>query len=266
MSPKLSVFDVAERWTEGAFTGLGRIFVYLLCRVAFIELSLKEVRAGRYLNVKDTPTHVLDSGQAEFLFKTQREDSSHTDDKIKQLLTLSSSLATIILAFVRDVHPQWLVVLVLAVLFACVYLCISVLEVRSGQQPTPGEAAQGDDAELKNRWAHDLVSSLYVNQRAHAYRVDRYRAASRYFRLAFLLTPVLAWQTIPRLDTAAEQSAAALHQAAATERLRSAIDTLGVRMREKAGPTVNPRPAASAPRAGKSKPLKKAVPRDGKAG
>lgn len=225
--PTRSASEYLASWVEHGLTWAGHAAVFLLCRVALVDLAFREVRAKRYLDAKRPPDHALDAGQAEFLFKAQREDSSHTDDKVKQLLTLSSSLATIILAFVRDVRPRWLVVSALALLFACVYLCVSVLDVRGGQGPTPGDAGQ-DDRDLKRGWARDLVASLYVNQRAHAYRVDRYRAAGRYFRVAFLLTPVLAWRTVPRRDAAAEY--AAQRQVAAMQRVGSAVDSLGLRL------------------------------------
>ena len=204
-------------------------FLYALCRLAAIDLRLSEVGERTYRPIPATPAHDLDKAQAEFLFKMQREDSAHTDDKVKQLLTLSSSLATIILAFVRDVRPRGLVVFVLAVLFACVYLCISVLEVRTGQTPTPGDAGQPSD-DLDQEWASDLTASLFANRRAQDYRVDRYRAAGRYFRLAFLLTPVLAWCTVPRPNTAVVQQAALERAAKATEDIGRAVERLGAQV------------------------------------
>jgi hypothetical protein len=199
------------------------VFVFVLCWVGLTEPTWAEVRRRTYLDFDDRPSHALDAAQSEFRFKLQHEDSGHTDDKIKQLLTLSSGLATIILAFVRDVRPRGLVVAVLAVLFACVYLCVSTLGVRRDAKPGLGDASQ-DEKALEAAWARDVAEATLLNERAHAFRVDRFRAAGRFLRLAFLLTPVLAWYTVPKRDTAAEQSAAATRQAAAFERQAAALE------------------------------------------
>ncbi len=211
------------RAVEFALTWIGDLFVFVLCWIGHTEPTWAEVRRRIYLDATRVPSHALDSAQSEFRFKLQREDSSHTDDKVKQLLTLSAALSTIIVALVRDVRPRWLVVVVLAVLFACVYVCVAALGVRRDVLPGLGDAGQADGS-LQAAWARDLAEATVLNGRAHAFRVDLFRAAGRFFRLAFLLTPVLGWYTVPKRDTAAEQSATSARRAAALERQAVALE------------------------------------------
>ena len=179
--------------------------------------------------------HDVDRAQAEFLYKQQREDSAHTDDKVKQLLTLSASLTTAIMVFTRDVEPRWLVAAVMGLLIACVFLCLSVLDVRTAMMPTLEDARRDD---LESEWARDLLQSCLDNRRRHAFRVDRYRAAGRYFNLALLLTPVITIFSVSRPDPT-EQVARAVARvereiSVQSERLQSSL-------REAARTLSNPR-------------------------
>src|SRR5258708_4199005 len=87
-------------WMEGAATSIYDSVVFLLLRIALVDLTFAEVR-GRSCKGPPKPAHKVDADQAELLLKLQREDSDHTDTKVRQLLTLASSLVTVVLVFAR---------------------------------------------------------------------------------------------------------------------------------------------------------------------
>jgi hypothetical protein len=178
---------------------------FLLTRLALVTVSLRETRAEQYPVTTLVPNHAIDKGQAEFLFTTEREDSAHTDEKVKQLLTLSSSLAAVILVFARDVRPRWIIVLLLALLVVTVFMCVGVFGVRTVNLPTVEDAAKDDN---DGTWAKDVIRSYAENEARHAFRVDRYRAAVRYFLLALVLTPVAAAFTASRPEPGSKVVAA----------------------------------------------------------
>lgn len=225
--------------------GIGDRLLFALSRLVGIKTTLEEARTRTYPMTIPVPDHTVDPDQAEFLFKGQREDSTHTDDKVKQLLTLSSSLATVVLVFARDVRPPWMVVVLLGLLVSAVFLCLSVLDVRTFQIPTLEDATNKD---LKSVWARDLLQSFVANKARHDFRVDRYRAAGRYFRAALILTPVAAAFTVARPDPADKLKTSLDRIEQAIARTRDQIDTLtqrGLLVRPVSGlvPVPAPRPA-----------------------
>jgi hypothetical protein len=177
---------------ERGLRWLSDALVFALLRIALVGVSFKEVRDRQvptgFHRGDPVPSRVHNT-QAEFLYKIAREDSSATDEKVKQLLTLSSSLATLALVFGKGVEPRWLVVLFVAALVATVVLCLSVLEVRRGMSPTL-EDANVDTSQTA--WGNDLYRSYRATRLLHGFRTDRYKAALRYFRGALLLLLVLA--------------------------------------------------------------------------
>jgi len=191
--------------------------------MASIDTTIDEAHDQKYPTMIIVPNHPIDPEQAEFLFKLQREDSAHTDDKVKQLLTLSSSLATVILVFARDVRPRWLVVVLLGLLVTTVFLCLSILGVRTFHVPVPEDSS---NEELNSRvWARDIMVSYAGNKARHDFRVDRYRAAGRYFRLALLLTPLAAIFTVARPDPVARIEASLRSIEAEITALRLHVDS-----------------------------------------
>jgi hypothetical protein len=171
--------------------------VWCLMRVVLVRATRAQVRDRSYEPQGSLPHYDVDEVQAEFLYKQQREDSAHTDDKVNQLLALSSSLTAAIAVFTLDVQPRWLVAVVMGLLIACVFLCLSVLEVRTANVPTLEDANSHDS---NKRWARDLLVSCFANRARHAFRVDRYRAAGRYFTMALLLTPIIAFFSVSKPD------------------------------------------------------------------
>jgi hypothetical protein len=187
-----AVYKTAE-YLEKLGTRVFDAVLMLLLYLALVPVEWKRVRLRSYPTPGTTPDATVE--QAEFLFELQRDDSAHTDDKVKQLLTLSASLAGITLVFGQDVRPRWPFALLIGLLVAVGLLCVSVIGVRSGMVPTPVPGS-GDEADIER--ARDLMQSYDANVAAHGYRADRYRAATRYFRLALILTPVLALMMNPR--------------------------------------------------------------------
>lgn len=233
-------------WTriESAIAVSSAAALHALARIAGIEVAFSESKARTYRSRDSVVAASLDGAHAEFLFNLQREDSTHTDDKVKQLLALSSSLAAVLLAFARDVRPQWMIVVILTLLVCAVFLCLSVLGVRTEQFPTleSPTLADGD-----NSWAHDLVAAGNANAAAHAFRVDRYRAASRYFRLALLLTPIAAVFTVARPDPSERLETSITGVSRSVDRIRGAVDSLriqGVVVRPVGDIVVTPAPGS----------------------
>ncbi|SRR6266498_550697 len=202
-----SAWGRAIAWVETLEKGLTYIVdavLMVLLWLALVPLRWRDVRLRKYNQVSSAaPAHPVALTQAEMLFKIEREDSAATDDKTRLLLTLTTSLATLALVFGGYVRPRWLFVVLVGLLVASVLLCLSVFEVRRGMMlPTPEDSSSEDRS---SDWARDLMLSYYANRATHAFRVDRYRAALRYFRLALLLTPVLAAFSVRPTDEPAAQ-------------------------------------------------------------
>lgn len=199
---RLAALRGLAEWIESVLTAALDILLTLLLWIALVPLKWNSVRLRRYDNLYRGPDSKVEPAQAEFLFKLQREDSNATDDKVRQLLTLTTSLAAITLLFGSRVNPLALFVVLVSLLLAAVLLCLSIFEVRPGMFPTPEDST---NKETTSEWASDLMRSYYANRATHAFRVDRYRAALRYFRAALLLTPVIAVLSVGR-DTQQRQT------------------------------------------------------------
>jgi hypothetical protein len=120
--------------------------------------------------------------QAQFRYQQQQEAAEHTDTKVRQLLTLSSSFATVAIAL-KAYLSRLLFLMVFPPLAACIYICIELLSVRVGAVPNLSDAAD----HLEQIWVHDLVTATNFNKSVHDYHVQLYRAAINWFLIAFLL-------------------------------------------------------------------------------
>jgi hypothetical protein len=203
---------------------LRNLVVYVLTRMAWVRVTFEELRTQTTIDASAVvPTHPLNPSQAELLFKSQREDSARTDEKVRQLLTVSASLAAIIAVFARDVRPRGLVVLLLALLVACVYLCLHVLDVRTEVVPTLENA---DTDSNQRQWARDLLWSCFANRARHRLRVEHFRAAGRYFVAALLVTPFVAAFATAKPDPIPSLRAAVVHVGDAMDQLERQLDTI----------------------------------------
>lgn len=171
-------------------------------RCVGIDVSRQAVHIRGYA-VDPIPAHPVDAEQAKFLFDACETANSHTDDKVKQLITVSSSLATFISVFAHDVRPRALVVIVVALLVVTVMLCLSVFGVRREMVPTLEDCSVNGNAQV---WAADLLRSCHANRARHFFRVDLYRAASRYFLVALFGTLGLTLLQRPTADRLAQLS------------------------------------------------------------
>lgn len=202
------------------------LLLFTLMRAVLVRVPWRHFRAGRYSAVDPALPTSVDSSQAESLFKIGQEDSADTDDKVKQLLTLSASLATIALVFGRDARPAFLFVFLVAALVAVVLFCISVFRVRKITVPT----LEDNTAERHKQWGSDLLKSYYANRASHNFRTDQYRTAHRYFVLALVSLAVLAAFVVQKPDPSKE-IAEALQR----------IERLGLRLRESNAPAPDAR-------------------------
>jgi hypothetical protein len=161
--------------------------LWLIMWVARIDLTPMEVQQRSYGSVP-VPNQKFDKDQAKLVFELTEAGSDHTDDKVKQLLGLGSSLVTVIALFGGGVRPRALVVFTALMLLLSIVLCVSALEVRTRVVPT----ADPVNDEGEDNWARDLVQASASNRAFHAFRVDQYRAASRFFLAALLASAILA--------------------------------------------------------------------------
>ncbi len=199
------------------------LLLFILMRSVLVRVPWWQVRARGYPgpDPEQSLPESVDSAQAESLFKIGQEDSAATDDKVKQLLALSASLATIALVFGRDTRPPWLFACLVAALVAVVFLCVSVFEVGTITRPT----AEDNTTEKHKQWGRDVLRSYYANRATHNFRTDEYRAAHRYFRLA-LLSLILLAVLAERKPDLSREIAQALQR----------IEHLGLRLRESSTP------------------------------
>lgn len=169
--------------------GLWNRVLWLLMRVALVTPSLREIQERKYPLAKGLPEHEIAEAEARFLFQLAESASDHTDDKIKQLLTLSSSLVTVLALFGDRVQPRILVVIVALTLLVSVLMCVTALGVRRWAVPDVFEPTGAEDSDT---WARNLLQATYTNRSFHAFRVDQYRSALRYFVAALIATGLLA--------------------------------------------------------------------------
>jgi hypothetical protein len=200
--PISGLFGKAHVKAEGLLTLAADVLLFVLMQLVLVRVPWRNFREGSY-PASDTarPLPVsVDSSQAESLFKIGQEDSAATDDKVKQLLALSASLATLTLVFGRDARPAWLFVFLVAALVAVVLLCVSVFRVRKITVPT----IEDDPDAQARQWGRDILRSYYANRATHNFRTDQYRTAHRYFVLALVSLAFLAALAVQKPDPAKE--------------------------------------------------------------
>jgi len=180
-------------------------------------------------------TEEHDPEQAEFLLKAAHRAIEHTDDKAKQLLTLSSALATLLVVFGRGVEPSWLVVFAVIALLFAVLLSVFLLGVRIEMIPDP----EGKKADPKaSQWARDVLKSSVFSRRRHLFLVDLYAGARRWLIVALILlalilvyrdpspNPIAGELTAFRKSVEAESGRLQNRLEALNEDLRAALDKL----------------------------------------
>jgi hypothetical protein len=115
------------------------------------------------------------------LYEQQEKASEHTDTNVRQLLTLSSSLATLAIGLSTYLSSRWPAMAFLP-LFASVYICVELLGVRVGSVPSLSSERGANPT-----WTRDLAKATRLNRAVHAYHVQLYRAALNWFLIAFLV-------------------------------------------------------------------------------
>ncbi|OFV81029.1 MAG: hypothetical protein A2W26_08950 [Acidobacteria bacterium RBG_16_64_8] len=183
MRPLESLASKAHAWA-----------LFILARLVLVEIPIRYIEQHRGPSIGHTPLPdtPLDPMRAEFLWREQEAASSHTDSMFKQLLTLSSALATVVFTLLGGAQP-WLRVPAIGGLLVSVLFCLQGLGVRRESAPdTPHVADPSGD----QQWAEDIIAATRYNRGSHAHRVDLYRAAWRWFVLALVLA-ALAGLTRP---------------------------------------------------------------------
>lgn len=157
--------------------------ILLLPLVFFVSPDIKwsEIQNGRCdLSLfSSPPSGTLVKDQAQFLYQQQQEAAEHTDAKVRQLLTLSSALATLAIGYLST----RLRLLVFPPLAASIYICVELLSVRVGAVP---ELSSGAD-NLEQSWTRDLMTATRRNSAVHTYSAKLYRAAFNWFLIALIL-------------------------------------------------------------------------------
>jgi hypothetical protein len=182
--------------------GLKDAVVFALLRAAGMSVAWRSVReesTDSGMSVDKNKKYL--ASEAAMLFEIGKGASDHTDDKAKHLMALSASLFTFLLVFARDLEPHILMVLSVVAFLLTVVLCQKILGVRVEMAPSPvaGES-------FRDEWARDLISSYIYNRNRHAFRVEVFRAACRWFLLGFVLAiPMLFLGQDPRVDPIAEE-------------------------------------------------------------
>lgn len=165
--------------------------LFLLVRLVLVEVTIAELRRRSFaVSNPPTPPGKIAADQAQFIFEQERLADQHTDDKVKQLLTLSSSLAALVTTvalsrFGLDLFPT---AVILLPLLAAVYICLGgLLDVRVHSLPTLSEVGGDPSAQ---EWARGMISAAGINRGTRFLRVSLYRAALRWFLLALLVAPL----------------------------------------------------------------------------
>lgn len=181
--------EVAHGRADKALMRLYDAVLFGLARLILVEVTWMEVKNSSRPATPptDIPTRVSPS-QAKFRLEQQQKSSSHTDEKVKQLLTLGVALNAFIVAFAQRAGAGMLVGILAFALTASVFLCVGTLRVRPTAEPDLSDPSSDLD---ESAWARDVVSAAHQEHLAHMYRVDLYRAARRWFLLAFAGAPVI---------------------------------------------------------------------------
>jgi hypothetical protein len=162
------------------------LVIYILANVVRLPLDLSNIRDNSLdAEYSDVAALRLYASQARFLFEQQEAASGHTDDKVKQLLILSSSLATFIAAY-APLSIAWLALLPLGS-----SICISIRNIHVRNYAIPEISDQRIDA-AEQQWCRDLITATEHNRASHAYRVRLYSAALRWFGFAIVSFAILS--------------------------------------------------------------------------
>lgn len=192
------------------------VLLFLL-RLVNLAVTWPELRHGGYSQDYHNLelSQALDAEEAVFLFHEQEKSSDHTDEKLRQLLTLGTALAALISVFGRGAFGDLLVISVVACLLAAVLLSIAgVSGVRTHSLPGLSDPqAQG----AKDEWARSLITALKANANTHALRVDMYRAAVRWFVLALIVFSAALSREVISARAATEDQCDVLRRDAATD-------------------------------------------------
>ncbi len=170
-----------ERWA----TTLHVCVLFLLGRLAVVDIPFRHLlnRRGEPLGAVPPAGATLATSQVEFLWADQEAASAFTDSMVKQLLALSSGLATILFTFLSGAQPILRNSAIAAVLVSALF-CLQILGVRRASVPKlPTSTGVGADQE----WAGAMAEATRYNRGSHAHRVDLYRVSRRWFMLALIL-------------------------------------------------------------------------------
>jgi hypothetical protein len=121
--------------------------------------------------------------QAEFLYNLGETASENTDDKVKLLLTLTSSTA-VLLATLR---PEWLYSLHYLPTYA-LGACLVLATVHFGVRPFfhPAPEPSENEAKSNEEWATCLYDCYVENERYRQIRVNLFAACRRWFLIGIL--------------------------------------------------------------------------------
>jgi len=171
-----------ERWVARVLDGA----LFCLVRVVLVEPTWAELRERTYhVSGPPAPPGKISPAQARFIFEQEQLSDEHTDNKVRQLLTLTSALATLVSAIALSKFGRGVVALILIPLLATVYICLGgLLGVRVYHLPTASVERN------EQEWARDMLTATRLNRGASALRVDLYRAALRWFLLALIVAPI----------------------------------------------------------------------------
>ena len=176
------------RWLESLASKAHARTLFLLARLVLVEIPVRHIEDHRGPSIGHTPPPAtpLDPVRAEFLWREQESATAHTDSMVKQLLTLSSALATVAFTLLGGTQP-WLRAPAIAGLLVSVLFCLQGLGVRRVSAPDTPHTA---DPTGKQLWAEDVIAATRYNRGSHGHRVDLYRAAWRWFVIALVLSAI----------------------------------------------------------------------------
>jgi hypothetical protein len=210
------------RWLESLASTVHAWTIFILARGVLVQIPVRHIEEHRGPSIGRTPAPdtPLSPVRAEFLWSEQQSQSAHTDSMVKQLLTLSTALATVVFTLLDGALP-WLRAPAIVGLLVSVLFCLQGLGVRRSSAPdTPHFADPNGD----QQWAEDVVAATRYNRGGHAHRVDLYRAAWRWFVLALILA-ALAGLTRPPQTQARDTSS-------------KSADSLSTRLQFEAAPAI----------------------------
>jgi hypothetical protein len=166
------------------------ISLFILVRLVLVETTFAEFRSRSHgASNPPLPPGKIRPTQAHFIFEQERLADQLTDDKVKQLLALTSSLSALVTAIALSHFGLAAdrIVLILVPLLAAVYICLGgLMDVRRYSLPTISEASADPE---EQEWVRGVIAATGFNRGSRFFRVDLYRAALRWFLLALLIAP-----------------------------------------------------------------------------